>query len=136
MADERDICERLEDPNYDGAVFLRLDAAKEITALRYYVARLEGDLASEEYQHARTKIALENAQEHSRDQAFDIVMLGQEVGRLRATLKGLVESCEYLRDGAFHNKRRYTNNVSQSAWSSFCLQVRTARAAIAEKEEK
>lgn len=91
MADDRDICERLEDPNYDGAVFLRLDAAKEITALRYYVARLEGDLASEEYQHARTKIALENAQEHIIDQAFDIVTLGQEVGRLREALEYLVD---------------------------------------------
>lgn len=66
----------------------------------------------------------------------EIERLRAENERLRATLKGLVESCEYLRDGAFHNKRRYTNNVSQSAWSSFCLQVRTARAALDEQAKK
>jgi cell division protein FtsB len=70
------------------------------------------------------------------DMSEKIEQLSDENERLRATLKGLVESCEYLRDGAFHNKRRYTNCVSQSAWSSFCLQVRTARAALAEKGEK
>ena len=125
MADDRDICERLEDPNYDGAVFLRLDAAKEITALRYYVARLEGDLASEEYQHARTKIALENAQEHIIDQAFDIVTLGQEVGRLLENAK---------QDAGYLAAYRYWCQVNNCAPSSSDLIA--ARAAIAEKEEK
>lgn len=55
MADDRDICERLECPSYDGAIFMRRDAAKEIRRLR----------------------------EYSSKQALDIVTLGQEVGRLR-----------------------------------------------------
>ena len=107
MADERDICERLEDPNYDGAVFLRLDAAKEITALRHYVARLEDELAEEQYQHGRTIIKLENAQEHISDQALDIVMLGQEVGRLREALqlgvKMRAAQCTYFSDRTRNN---------------------------------
>lgn len=86
MTDDRDICERLEDPNYDGALYLRINAAKEITALRYRVARLEGELASEQYQHAKTKVMLEKAQKYSSKQALDIVTLGQEVGRLREAL--------------------------------------------------
>ena len=55
MTDDRDICERLEDPSYDGAIYMRQDAAKEIRRLR----------------------------EYSSKQALDIVTLGQELGRLR-----------------------------------------------------
>jgi type II secretory pathway component PulF len=94
MANERDICERLEDQSIDGAIFLRLNAAKEIRALRHYVAQLEHDLVEEEHQHAKTKIQLENAQEHSSDQALDIVMLGQEVGRLREALERIANTAE------------------------------------------
>lgn len=86
MTDERDICERLEDQSIDGAIYLRINAAKDIRALRYYVQRLEDELAEEEHQHAKTIIKLENAREHISDQALDIVTLGQEVGRLRETL--------------------------------------------------
>lgn len=56
--DDRDICERLECPSYDGAIYMRQDAAKEIRRLR----------------------------EYSSKQALDIVTLGQEVGRLREAL--------------------------------------------------
>lgn len=85
----------------------------------------------------------------------DISQLGRyridsEVGRLRAeierlnarearlldVLRGLIECCEYTRDSAFHDKSKYVNSVSQSAWSSFCLQVRVARAALAGEEKK
>lgn len=80
MADDRDICERLECPSYDGAIFMRRDAAKEIRALRHYVARLEDDLA-------KAETDLEKAWGYSSKQAIDIVTLGQEVGRLREALK-------------------------------------------------
>ena len=102
MTDDRDICERLEDPNYDGAVFLRINAAKEIRALRHYVARLEDELAEEEYQHGRTIIKLENAREHISDQALDIVTLGQEVGRLREALRDALS--EYDRSTCLHEE--------------------------------
>ena len=111
MTDERDICERLEDQSIDGAIYLRINASKKIKALRYYVARLEGDLAEEEHQHAKTIIKLENAREHISDQAIDIVTLGQEVGRLREALEGVIRIAD--RD---------------------CPEFRAARAALAEKE--
>ena len=142
MANERDICERLEDPNYDGAVFLRLDAAKEITALRYYVARLEGDLASEEYQHARTKIQLENAQEHILDQALDIATLGQEVGRLREALEKIAALDvprrvvdRYRVDGEPSKYDRCAHVINMWDDCEHCISD-YARAALAEKEEK
>lgn len=97
MTDDRDICERLEDPNYDGALYLRREAAKGITALRYRVALLEGELASEQYQHAKTKVMLEKAQEYSSKQALDIVTLGQEVGRLREALAWYGEQARLAR---------------------------------------
>lgn len=59
MTDDRDICDRLEDQSIDGAIFLRINAAKEIRKLR----------------------------EYSSKQALDIVILGQEVGRLREALE-------------------------------------------------
>ena len=133
MTDKRDICERLEDQSIDGAIFLRLNAAKEITALRYYVARLEGDLASEEYQHARTKIQLENAQEHISDQALDIVTLGQEVGRLREALTFYAEAwaCKTTKPrlgGVAGLEWRPKDDLLEDCGN-------TARAALAEKEE-
>lgn len=66
MADDRDICERLEDPSYDGALFMRQDAAKEIRALRAKIAE------QEEWNSLR---------------AMDIVTLGLEVGRLWEALQ-------------------------------------------------
>ena len=87
MTDERDICERLEDRNIDGAIFLRINAAKDIRALRHYVAQLEHDLAEEEHQHANTISKLRKARDHIEYQALDIVTLGQEVGRLREALE-------------------------------------------------
>ncbi len=124
MTDDRDICERLEDPNYDGAFFLRLDAAKEIRYLRYYVARLEGGLAKEEFEHAKTKIALQKVQEHSSKQALDIVTLGQEVGRLREALEFYAHAQNYVsRTGMY-------SPISKDGFGNI------ARAALAEKEEK
>ena len=122
MADKRDICEKLEDQSIDGAIFLRRNAAKEIRALRHYVAQLEHDLVEEEHQHAKTIIKLENAREHIFDQALDIATLGQEVGRLRealekiATTQGGGDCC--------------------SAYEWFVHTKQIARAALAEKGEK
>ena len=80
MADDRDICERLEDKNLDGTIFLRMNAAMEIKALRHYVARLEEDLVIADNETERLR-------KYSSKQALDIVTLGQEVGRLREALK-------------------------------------------------
>jgi hypothetical protein len=40
MSDDRDLCERLVDPRYDGSLALRIDAAREITRLQSVVYRL------------------------------------------------------------------------------------------------
>lgn len=106
MTDDRDICERLEDTRIDGASYLRFNAAKEIRALRYYVARLEDDLVEEERQHGRTIVTLENAREHIRKQALDIVTLGQEVGRLREALTETLEVAIRNEDGPWVERAR------------------------------
>lgn len=106
MTDERDICERLEDQSIDGAIYLRINAAKEIRALRHYVARLEEDLAIADNETERLR-------KYSSKQALDIVTLGQEVGRLREALEGVIRIAD--RD---------------------CPEFRAARAALGEKEEK
>lgn len=115
MTDDRDICERLECTSYDGAMFMRRDAAKEIRALRYYVARLEEDLA-------KAETDLEKAWAYSSKQAVDIVTLGQEVGRLREALESLLDE----------------QNGPPLIGSALSWQkaVDQARAALAEKEEK
>lgn len=116
MTDERDICERLEDRNIDGAIFLRINAAKDIRALRHYVAQLEHDLAEEEHQHAKTISKLRKARDHIEYQALDIITLGQEVGRLIAELENITKVPR-----------------SEAAYGIIqCL----VRAALAEKEEK
>lgn len=106
MTDKRDICERLEDQSIDGAIYLRINAAKEIRALRHYVARLEEDLAIADNETERLR-------KYSSKQALDIVTLGQEVGRLREALEGVIRIAD--RD---------------------CPEFRAARAALAGKEEK
>lgn len=63
----------------------------DLSALRDYVARLEGYLAKEELEHEKTKLALEKARKHISDQAIDIVTLGQEVGRLIAELENITK---------------------------------------------
>ena len=93
MTDDRDITERLEDTRYDGAIYMRIEAAKEIRRLR----------------------------EYSSKQALDIVTLGQEVGRLREALEGIMQ---------WHNRLALALPVE-------ALPVlAAARAALAEKEEK
>jgi hypothetical protein len=78
MADDRDITERLEDPSYDGAIYMRQDAAKEIRRLR----------------------------EYSSKQALDIVALGQEVGRLREALTETLEVAIRNEDGPWVERAR------------------------------
>lgn len=85
----------------------------DLSALRDYVARLEGYLAKEELQHEKTKLALEKARKHISDQALDIATLGQEVGRLREALEGVIRIAD--RD---------------------CPEFRAARAALAKQGEK
>ena len=92
MPDDRDITDRLEDLSYDGAIDMRLNAANDIRVLRHYVARLENDLAREEYEHGSTIFKLEKAREHISKQALDIVALGQEVGRLRGAIEEYVNT--------------------------------------------
>ena len=123
MADERDICERLEDQSIDGAIFLRRNAAKEIRALRHYVAQLEHDLVEEEHQHAKTIIKLENAREHIFDQALDIVTLGQEVGRLRENLRDIIEAWDWWQVDTYDRCQSVPSDA-----------INEARAALAEKE--
>lgn len=115
MTDKRDICERLEDQSIDGAIYLRFNAAKEIRYLRYYVARLEGDLA-------KAETDLEKAWGYSSKQAIDIVTLGQEVGRLREALENLLD------------EQNGPPLIGLAA--SWQAAIDQARAALAEKEEK
>lgn len=109
MTDDRDICERLEDPSYDGAIYMRQDAAKEIRALRAKVRE------QEEWNSLR---------------AMDIVTLGQEVGRLREALEKI-------------STQKKTNELDTEYDVEFAdfedgydMCIDTARAALAEKEEK
>lgn len=80
MTDDRDICERLEDTNYDGAFAMRREAAKLIRQLRHYVDRLEDDLR---YADLET----EKLRKHIAQQQLDIVILGQEAGRMREAME-------------------------------------------------
>ena len=84
MTDDRDICERLEDTNYDGAFAMRREAAKLIRQLRYYTDRLEDDLR---YADLET----EKLRKHIAQQQLDIVVLGQEAGRMREALEKIAE---------------------------------------------
>jgi hypothetical protein len=105
MTDDRDICERLEDTNYDGAFAMRREAAKLIRQLRYYVDRLEDDLR---YADLET----EKLRKHIAQQQLDIVTLGQEVGRLREAMGGVIRIAD--RD---------------------CPEFRAARAALGEEKK-
>lgn len=121
MTDDRDICERLEDQSIDGAIFLRLNAAKEIRALRHYVARLEEDLVNAD-------IEAERLRKYIRKQALDIVMLGQEVERLR---EALTKTHSEL-FAAIHYRGYEGGPLSEP---SARLAERIARAALAEEEK-
>lgn len=84
MTDDRDICERLEDTNYDGAFAMRQEAAKIIRGLRYYADRLEDNLRE-------VGSEAERFREHVAKQQLDIITLGQEVGRLREALEKIAD---------------------------------------------
>lgn len=108
--DDRDICERLEDPSYDGAIYIRQDAAKEIRALRAKIAE------QEEWNSLR---------------AMDIVTLGLEVGRL---WEALASSESWISRWAKH-----VGNCSGSDETCTCGRAAIlfeARAALAEKGDK
>ena len=98
---------------------------RDINALRYYVERLEDELAEEERQHAETTLKLEKAREHISKQALDIATLGQEVGRLLENAKqdaGYLAACHYW--------------CQQHGCAPSSSDLISARAALAEKEEK
>lgn len=118
MTDDRDICERLECTSYDGAMFMRLNAAKEIRALRHYVARLEEDLAIADNETERLR-------KYSSKQALDIVTLGQEVGRLREAL-----------EDARNNGLIYWEPRTERGHVSKAQMLSRIDAALAEQEEK
>jgi predicted nucleic acid-binding Zn-ribbon protein len=105
MTDERDICDRLEDARYDGAFAMRRDAARLIRQLRYYTTRLEEDLVAAD-------LETESLRKHIAQQQLDIVTLGQEVGRLREALEGVIRIAD--RD---------------------CPEFRAARAALGEEKK-
>lgn len=123
MTDERDICERLEDRNIDGAIFLRINAAKDIRALRHYVAQLEDHLAKVEIGLEKTVIKLEKAWDYSSKQAVDIVTLGQEVGRLREALENVLAWQDAV-------------DVCAPELGGLLLAMYRARATLAEQETK
>ena len=125
MTDDRDICERLECPSYDGAMFMRRDAAKEIRYLRHYVAQLENNLAIAED-------AVEHLRRYSNKQDLDIVTLGQEVGRLREALRGMEHAFVLLSEAL----RGSEVNIPLDAGLAIIQARETARVALAEKEEK
>ena len=87
----------------------------DITALRYYVTRLEEDLVNADLEAERLR-------KHNSKLVLDIATLGQEVGRLRealekiATTQGGGDCC--------------------SAYEWFVHTKQIARAALAEKGEK
>ena len=107
MADDRDITERLEDTRYDGAIYMRIEAAKEIRRLR----------------------------EYSSKQALDIVTLGQEVGRLREALEDHVRAAECIRH--WHDTLGAEGMVVSAKHVRLLWKAtRRARAALAEQGEK
>ena len=75
----------------------------DITALRYYVTRLEEDLVNADLEAERLR-------KYSSRQALDIVTLGQEVGRLRealekiATIQGGGDCCSVY-EWSLHTKQ-------------------------------
>lgn len=107
---------------------------RDINALRYYVERLEDELAEEERQHAETTLKLEKAREHIFNQALDIATLGQEVGRLREALTFYAEAwaCKTTKPrlgGVAGLEWRPKDDLLEDCGN-------TARAALAEKEKK
>lgn len=89
---------------------------KDINALRYYVARLEEDLA-------KAETDLEKAWGYSSKQAVDIVTLGQEVGRLREALRDIVEAWDWWQVDTYDRCQSVPSDA-----------INEARAALAEKE--
>jgi hypothetical protein len=59
-------------------------AEKNRSHMHYYACRLEDDLV-------KLEAAAEGLREHIAEQQLDIVTLGQEVGRLREALEGLID---------------------------------------------
>ena len=98
----------------------------DITALRYYVTRLEEDLVNADLEAERLR------KHHSR-QALDIATLGQEVGRLRKALTFYAEAwtCKTTKSrlgGVAGLEWRPKDDLLEDCGN-------TARAALAEKEE-
>ena len=65
--------------------------------------------------------------------------LEEDAGQLRdklakavAGLKPLVQICEMMRDGSGYRKDRYQHEVTDTQWSAWCKQIKTARAVLAE----
>lgn len=117
MTDDRDICERLEDTNYDGAFAMRREAAKLIRQLRHYVDRLEDDLREAD-------LEAEKLRKHIAQQQLDIVVLGQEAGRMREALEQYACGCDL--DECAVEMASATFRVSCG---------RTARAALGEEKK-
>lgn len=117
MTDDRDICERLEDTNYDGAFAMRREAAKLIRQLRYYVDRLEDDLREAD-------LKTNGLLKHVGKQQLDIVILGKEAGQMREALEQYACGCDL--DECAVEMASATFRVSCG---------RTARAALGEEKK-
>ena len=109
---------------------------RDINALRHYVARLEYDLVEEERQHGRTIVTLVNAREHIRKQALDIVTLGQEVGRLREALEPFANAGKLFGDRGEYTDMTIYLPAAGEQYQIVGDDLRRARAALAEKDEK
>ena len=80
-------------------------AEKSRSQMHYYACRLEDDLV-------KLEAAAESLREHIAEQQLDIVTLGQEVGRLREAMEGVIRIAD--RD---------------------CPEFRAARAALGEEKK-
>lgn len=135
MTYDRDICERLEDTRYDGAIYMRREAAKDIRALRYYAGHLEDELA-------KAEIEFEKLLDHSSKQALDIVTLWQEVGRLHGVLANIANADVprpahrlWRADGKSSKHDLCTHGLPMYEDCSSCVSE-YARAALAENEKQ
>lgn len=59
-----------------------------------------------------------------------IEQLAVTVEALTAGLKSLVEICEITRDTSGFYKKEHAHQVTPQQWSSWCKQIKTARAAL------
>ena len=76
-----------------------------------------------------------DAANKARADAMSLAVTKQaKLAKAVANLNPLVRICEMMRDGSGFRKDRYQHEVTESQWSAWCKQVKTARATLAELE--